>query len=216
MSKISDLIAKLCPNGVEYKKFEDVCFYIRGVTYNKSQESRGDVDSWKVLRANNITLFSNTLNFDDVKLIRREVKVRDNQKLKSGDILICAGSGSKEHVGKVAYIDSDMDYIFGGFMAVIRCSDQVNSRYLFHILTGNDFSNYLAMALNSATINNLNSSVMNGFKFPVPPLEVQREVVEVLDKFALLTAELTAELEKRKKQYEHYRDKLLNFRGGVL
>ena len=50
---------------------------------------------------------------------------------------------------------------------------------------------------------------------PIPPLEVQREVVEVLDKFALLTAELTAELEKRKKQYEHYRDKLLNFTGGV-
>ena len=49
---------------------------------------------------------------------------------------------------------------------------------------------------------------------PVPPVKIQREVVEVLDKFALLTAELTAELEKRKKQYEHYRDKLLKFAQG--
>src|SRR5690625_1470937 len=54
---------------------------------------------------------------------------------------------------------------------------------------------------------------------PIPPLEVQQEIVAILDKFTELTAELTAELEARKKQYEYYRDKLLSFsdlnkRGG--
>ena len=49
------------------------------------------------------------------------------------------------------------------------------------------------------------------YEIPVPPLEVQSEIVQILDNFAELTAELTAELEKRKKQYAYYRDKLLAF-----
>ena len=54
----------------------------------------------------------------------------------------------------------------------------------------------------------------SNFSIPLPPLPVQREIVQILDNFANLTAELTAELAKRKKQYEHYRDMLLNFEGG--
>lgn len=53
-------------------------------------------------------------------------------------------------------------------------------------------------------------SDVENFSLPVPPLEVQREIVRVLDSFTLLTAELTAELTARKKQYEFYRDKLLS------
>ena len=49
------------------------------------------------------------------------------------------------------------------------------------------------------------------FKFPVVPLEVQWEIVRVLDQFTTLEAELEAELEARRKQYEHYRDRLLSF-----
>lgn len=95
------MIRELCPDGVEYCKFGETCKYIRGITYNKSQEAKSVTDdAWRVLRANNITLSSNTLNFDDVKLVSKSVKVKEAQLLRKGDILICAGSGSKEHVGK--------------------------------------------------------------------------------------------------------------------
>lgn len=219
-SKLDELIRELCPDGVEYLKFSDTCKYIRGITYNKEQEAKpDDIKPWKVLRANNITLFSNTLNFDDVKLVKKEVRVKPEQMLIKGDILICAGSGSKEHVGKVAYITDDLGYTYGGFMAVIRCNKELNSRFLFHILTGVEFSNYLKVALNSTTINNLNSSIMAHFSFPVPPLPIQREIVRILDKFTELTAaliaELTAELAARKKQYGCYRDSLLSFAGNT-
>ena len=214
MSKLKELIAELCPNGVEYVKFDKICAYIRGITYNKSKEAKAnDFNPWKVLRANNITLSSNTLNFDDIKLIKSDVKVKQEQFLKKNDILICAGSGSKEHIGKVAFITSDMEYTFGGFMAVIRCDSQLNSRYMYHILTGDIFKKYLKYALNSTTINNLNMSVMANFQFPVPPLPVQEEIVRILDSFTSLTAELQtklqAELQARQKQYEYYRDTLL-------
>ncbi len=210
------MIEQLCPEGVEYKKFADCCEYVRGITYNKGQEEQDErAEAWSVLRANNITLSNNTLNFMDVKRVSTSVKIKESQKLKKGDILICAGSGSKEHVGKVAYIFEDIPYTFGGFMAVIR-SNSINSRFLFHILTGGGFKEYLGMALNSTTINNLNSSIIENFSIPLPPLPIQSEIVRILDKFSLLEAELEAELDCRKRQYEYYRDNLLNFKqiGG--
>ena len=153
MSRLDELLSELCPDGVNICKFSELCEYVRGITYNKSQEAQSnDADYWKILRANNIILTLNRLNFDDVKLIKKEVKIKPTQFLKAGDILICAGSGSKEHVGKVAYIFEDMDYSFGGFMAVIRCGIKMNSRFLFHILTGSRFKNYLSFEIGRAHV----------------------------------------------------------------
>ncbi|WP_180762817.1 restriction endonuclease subunit S, partial [Helicobacter sp. 12S02232-10] len=189
---------------------------MRGVTYNKSKEIQNkNEEHWKIFRANNITLFSNTLNFEDIKLIDKSVKVKNDQILKKDDILICAGSGSREHIGKVAYITEDMDYSFGGFMAVIRTEKFLNSRFLFHILTGRIFKSYLGYTLKSSTINNLSFEVIKNFPIPIPPIEVQNEIVHILDQFTDLTTELQiklqAELTARKKQYEYYRDQLLSF-----
>ena len=67
---------------------------------------------------------------------------------------------------------------------------------------------------NNTTTSSFASVDMNGFKkfrFPVPPLEVQREIVKVLDTFTKLEAELEAELEARRRQYRYYRDTLMNF-----
>lgn len=217
MSKLEELIQQYCPDGVEWKSYYDVCDLIRGIIYNKSQEAKTETeDAHKVLRANNITLYLNALNFDDVKLVSKDVVVKPEQHLYAGDILMCAGSGSKEHVGKVAYIFQDMDYTFGGFMAVVRCKKAVLSRYMFHILASHFFTNHLETQINSSTINNINRQVMQSFVFPVPPLPVQEEIVRILDSFTELQAELQAELQKRKLQYNYYLDNLLNFnRGGV-
>lgn len=212
MSKLQELIQRLCPDGVEYKKLGEVAEYIRGVTYSKSQECKFPNEKGiKILRANNITLFSNTLNFEDVKMIKPNTRIKDSQWLKADDILICAGSGSKEHVGKVAYIKTNIDYAFGGFMAVLRVKDRLMSKFLFFVLSSSYFADYLKMALNSTTINNLNGSIMNVFKVPIPPLEVQEEIVRILDRFSDYAAELQAELQARKEQYEYYRNLLLTF-----
>lgn len=207
------LIEKLSLEQVEYKPFNEVCEYIRGITYNKSQEAKEENEkNWKVLRANNIDLQRKVLDLRDVKEVDSSVKVKESQRLRKNDILICAGSGSKEHIGKVAFIREDMDYTFGGFMAVIRViSEKINSRFLFHILAGNLFSEFLAKKLNVSTINNLNSALIKNFQIPLPPLPIQQEIVRILDTFTNLTAELTAELTARRKQYEYYRDELLTF-----
>jgi type I restriction enzyme S subunit len=141
------------------------------------------------------------LDLSNLKTIRSDAKLKDSQRLIKGDILMSAASGSKEHVGKVAYVFQDTDLYFGGFMAVIRCTTRIDSRFLFHALTSTSFSNYLEQAITSTTINNLNSSIINGFQLQIPPIEVQREIVSILDKFTELEAELEAELENRKRQF---------------
>ena len=197
---------------MEWKTLGEVCDYIRGITYNKSAETT-ELDGWKVLRANNITLETRKLNFNEVKHVKKTIRVRENQMLHKGDILICAGSGSKEHIGKTAYIESDIDYTFGGFMGVLRLKEEktISSRYLFHYIGSGAFTTYLSATLKSSTINNLNNGIISPFTIPVPSLRVQARIVEILDKFTQLEAELEAELEARKKQYAYYRDQLLNF-----
>ena len=217
-SKIFPYITRLLQGAeVVWKPLGEVAEYIRGITYNKQAEIQHK-DGWKVLRANNITLKSRQLDFNDIKVIDKSIKVRDNQHLYKGDILICAGSGSREHIGKTAYIFENLEYIFGGFMGVIRTNKEyLLSRFLFHYLGSSSFSTYLNKELNSSTINNLNSSIMNKFQIPLPPLSVQQEIVRILDKFTQLEAELEAELDCRKRQYEYYRNKLLTFNeiGGT-
>jgi type I restriction enzyme, S subunit len=209
MSRIDELIALTCPGGLTHRTVADVAIFIRGVTYSKQDEqSDGPV---RVLRSNNITLSSNTLNFDDVKAVSDRVRVRRDQHLYSGDILLSAASGSKAHVGKVAFIREDLDFVFGGFMAVLRTRPSIEPKFLFHLLIGRGFSQYLERALSTTTINNLSASIVGAFRIPVPPIEVQREIVGILDMFTELGAELEAELEARREQYEYYRDKLLTF-----
>lgn len=218
MNKIEEMLQELCPNGVEWKTLGEVAEYIRGVTYKKTDEVSCN-DGYKILRANNITLGSNVINFDDIKVIDYNSNVKENQKLFRNDILISVASGSREHVGKVGFVFENLDYYFGGFMGVIRCINSVNSRYVFHILTDKIFQSYLDKMLATSTINNINSKMIKEFYIPIPPLEIQAEIVQILDKFTdcvtELTAELTAELTKRQKQYSFYRDKLLSFEDAV-
>ena len=215
--KIFPYIERLLQDAeVVWKPLGEVAEYIRGITYNKQAEIQHK-DGWKVLRANNITLKSRQLDFNDIKVIDKSIKVRDNQHLYKGDILICAGSGSREHIGKTAYIFENLEYIFGGFMGVIRTNEEyLLSRFLFHYLGSSSFSTYLNKELNSSTINNLNSSIMNKFQIPLPPLSVQQEIVRILDKFTELEAELEAELDCRKRQYEYYRNHLLSYEGNEV
>ncbi|MCX0445725.1 restriction endonuclease subunit S [Aeromonas veronii] len=216
MSRMNFLNKLLDGVAVEWRALEEVAEYVRGLVYNKSSEST-DGEGYKVLRANNITLAGNSLNINDLKVVNFDTKVKKSQKLYKNDILISAASGSREHVGKVAFIHEDIDFYFGGFMGVVRCGVKINPRFLFHIFTSDIFKKYLDEMLNSSTINNLSSKVMGTFEIPIPcpdnpkkSLEIQAEIVRILDTFTELTNELTNELTARKKQYNHYRDQLLS------
>jgi len=161
---------------VEVGKYLD---YVRGLTYSKSDETNKDA-SLKVLRANNINLKGQII-LDDVKTISTSVRTKETQKLRKNDIFICSASGSKDHVGKVAFIDSDTGYFFGGFMAALRTHDGLDPKYLFYYLRSEKFNLYLRSAISGSNINNLNSRILGAFKIPLPPVEIQRKISAELD-----------------------------------
>lgn len=157
-----------------------VCTAVRGVTYSSEDETEIGV---KVLRANNITLATNEINLDDVRNIRSDFPASDEQRLKAGDILMSAASGSKEHVGKVAYIPNDTDFYFGSFMMVLRAdTTTINSQYLFEFLSSKVFRGLLFRILGGTNINNLNFSMIESFEIPLPPPSIQLEIAKTAQK----------------------------------
>lgn len=165
----------------QYRPFCEVAYFTRGVIYPKSMELPHGSEGIKILRANNITLSGNTLNFDDVRIISAAAAIKDSQFLKKNDILICIGSGSREHIGKAAFIDENMDFAFGGFMGALRVKKDLIPKYLFHVITSTIFKRHLNRHANSITINNITNEVWKSFCLPVPPIKEQEDIAAKID-----------------------------------
>ena len=147
-----------------------VCELVRGVTYTKDDEV--EAGGHEILRANNIDRATFTLNLADIKRISTSVSLDGSKKLRANDIFICMASGSKEHIGKVAFILEDTDYFFGGFMGAVRCQvDLIEPRYLFGQLRHQKFNEFLRNRIAGANINNLNAKIFGEYQIPLPPLE---------------------------------------------
>ncbi|MGW6661575.1 restriction endonuclease subunit S [Peribacillus sp. NPDC055009] len=101
--------------------------------------------------------------------------------------------------------------IHDGWASISDFGDKLNSDYLYHYLSSELVRSYWISKINSGSVSNLNSDIIKSLEIPIPPLKVQEEIVHILDAFTELTAELTAELIARKKQYNYYRDKLFTF-----
>ena len=210
MTTLTQLIEQYCPDGVEYVKLGDVATYYRGLTYSKKNEVESG--GLKVLRANNVSLDTRQIDWNDVKTVELDKPAKSTCLLKQDDILMVANSGSKAHVGKITYINQDfVDVAFGGFMAAIRAEDKRLSRYIFHLLCSDEFNAYKDSVLSSATINNLKKSIVEDFQIPLPPREVQDAIVERLDAFAALIESLDSEITLREKRFAFFREQLLSF-----
>jgi type I restriction enzyme S subunit len=165
--------------GIKIVKLSEVCSFSRGLTYGKGDEV--EFSSNIVLRANNIDLASNSLNLADLRYIKDSITIKDEKIVKKDSIIICTASGSKTHMGKVALIDKDYGYAYGGFMGQLTPLNNCLPKYLYFILISRLFKDYL-MALNDGTnINNLKFSDIEGYELPLPSLERQSQIVAKLD-----------------------------------
>ena len=158
----------------------DICELVRGVTYSKSYEIEDN--GLKILRANNINL-DGTLNFKDVKNISLDLDLKDNKKLKKGDIFICLASGSKSHIGKVAYIEKDTEYYFGGFMGAVRLTKKEIAipQYIYQQLKSSKFNDFLRTEISGVNINNLSSKILAKYRVPLLSLNFQSQIVAEIE-----------------------------------
>ena len=167
-------------SGWTTKKLGEVCTFRRGLTYSKGDEV--EHSSKVVLRANNISLEKNQLCFDELKFIRDDFEIPDDKYLEKDCLLICTASGSKAHLGKVAYIDKEYDFAFGGFMGLIVPDvSLVFSRYFYYVLTAENYRQFIQRLTDGANINNLKFSQLAEFDIPIPPLAEQKRIVAKID-----------------------------------
>ena len=194
---------------VEWKKLGEVCDFRHGFSFKASLFKKvGD----PVIRIMNI--HDDRVTLENLAYFDRADYTTDLApwRVQKGDILI-AMSGAT--TGKIGFVDNDIPaYINQRVGKFIPDSARLNNRYLFYFLA-NKVQTIYEMAYGGAQPNLSSSDLLDNLLIPLPPLPVQEKIVEILDKFTELEAELKTELELRKKQYEYYRNKLLTFGDEV-
>ena len=186
MPKLSALIKDMCPHGVEFKTLGEVCEILdanrKPVT--KSQRASGE---YPYYGANGIQDYVNDYIFDGTFLLIGE----DGSVINKDKSPVINWAQGKIWVNNHAHILSEK-------------KDIVLLRFLYYYLQTIDVSDLVW-----GTPPKLNQQNLRSIPIPLPPLEIQEKIVECLDKFSALAAELQAELQMRRKQYEYYRTQLL-------
>ena len=165
--------------GWEERKIGDVCNFQRGLTFKRADGV--EFSSKGVLRANNINKDTGTLNLSDIKYIREDFEVPAAKIVSKGCLLICTASGSKKHLGKVALIDIDESYAFGGFMGQLKPAEEILSKFLYYFTRSDHYFKYIQSLTDGANINNLRFNQLSELKIALPPLEEQKRIVAILD-----------------------------------
>lgn len=216
MSKLNKLIQELCPNGVEYRKLGEIGVFFGGLS-GKSKEDFVNGNS-KFITYKNI--YSNpSLNIE----IEDKVKIFENEKqhiVKYGDILFTGSSETPDECGMSSVVTTPTEekLYLNSFCFGLRLNniEDFNLHYLKHLLRSKEVRNQIRQTASGVTRYNVSKKRFANVSLPLPPLPIQEEIVKILDRFAEYTAELQAELQARKEQYEYYRNLLLtnNFAYG--
>ena len=165
--------------GWEYKRLKDVATFTRGLTYSKNDEA--EISDNIVLRSNNVDLSTGKLNFDELKYLRPEFSIPEEKRVKKGSLLMCMSNGSKIHLGKVALINEDYPYAFGGFMALVTPNEKLNPQFFHYSLSSPEYKDFIKKLSEGANINNIKVKELELFTIPVPPLSEQQRIVDYLD-----------------------------------
>ena len=195
MESIELMITRLCPKGVKYVKLGEVCEIKtgKGIT-KKDAENAGDypIISGGVTPMGYFHLYNREPNVVTVSRVG-------------------ANAGWVGYMTEKFYLN---DKCFSVIPSEINFN-KINPKFLYYYLKQNEST--LTSLQSEGGVPTINTQKVGSIDFPLPPMEIQNRIVEVLDKMTTLTAELEAELEARKQQYEYYRNKLLSFNelGGI-
>ena len=203
MSKLDELIAELCPDGVEYKPLSEIATITRGGSLQKKDFTESGVPC--IHYGQIYTKYG--LFTDKTFTFVSETTALRQKKAVTGDIVMAVTSENIEDVCKCVVWLGEGDVAVSGHTAIIHHNQ--DAKYLAYYFHSSMFFAQKAKLAHGTKVIEVTPDKLNGVIVPVPPLEVQREIVRVLDNFTFLSAELSAELSARRKQYEYYLDYLL-------
>ena len=200
MPKLDKLIRELCSDGVQVFRLEEIAHYAK---------TRIDC---KTINEDNYVGVENLLQNKAGKTKATSVPTTGMViAYQKNDILI---GNIRPYLRKVWLADCEGGTNGDVLTVQIEDTEKVIPQFLYYVLSSEKFFLYDIQNSKGAKMPRGSKDAVMKFEVPLPPPEVQREIVRILDNFTNLTAELTAELTARQKQYEFYRDKLLTF--GVL
>ena len=187
MTKLEELINELCPDGVEYVPIKEITEFEQPTKFIvKSTDYRDDFNT-PVLTAGQTFILGYTNETDGIYNASKEHPV----------IIF------DDFTGAFKWVDFPFKVKSSAMKIISANKDVTTLRYIYHVMGHLNFT--------SSEHKRLWIGIYSAFRVPLPPLSIQSEIVHILDSFTLLTAELTAELTARQKQYAFYRDYLLDF-----
>ncbi|UUL78044.1 restriction endonuclease subunit S (plasmid) [Pseudarthrobacter sp. Fe7] len=205
MSRIDELIAEHCPGGVRYVEISRLFDLRNGYTPSKSNASfwtEGTVPWFRMedIRANGGIL-------DRALQQIPEIAVKGGKLFPANSLLVATSATIGEHA--LVTVPHLSNQRFTSLSVKAEYSDQVDMKFVYYY--GFVLDEWCRNNITTSSFASVDMAGFKRFRIPVPPLEVQWEIVQVLDQFTQLEAELDAELEARRRQYEHYRSELLKF-----
>lgn len=197
MSKIAELLKN---EKVEWKKLGEVANCFAGGTPNTRISSYYDGDiPW--IRSGEINF--NIITKSERNITEEGLKNSSAKLIKPYSVVLAMTGATVGRSGVVEFSTSCNQSI-----AAIETNEEVlNYKYLYHYIS----SKYEAVkSLGQGALTSLNLTIIKNIEIPIPPIQTQKEIVEILDKFTNYVTELQAELQARTKQYEYYRDMILS------
>lgn len=155
--------------------------------------------------------------------IAEDVNVTDDEKQNSiqyGDIIFTGSSETPEECGMSSVVTENMEepIYLNSFCFGFRIDDLsvFNVHFLKHLFRSHSLRSQIVKTASGVTCFNISKKKMEKVEIPIPPLEEQKRIVSILDRFEALTTDLQsglpAEIEARRKQYDYYREQLLTFK----
>lgn len=211
MSRIDKIISEMCPEGVEYKTLGELATEIyRGSGIKRSEVTENGIPC--VRYGEIYTTYD--IWFDTCVSHTDEKKIKNGKYFEYGDVLFAITGESVEDIAKsIVYVGHER-CMAGGDIVVMKHNQE--PKYLAYVLSTTDARLQKSKGKVKSKVVHSSVPAIKEISVPVPPLEVQREIVRVLDHFTLLSAELSAELKARKKQYEYYLDSFFKEQSDCL
>lgn len=210
MSRIDDLIERFCPDGVEYKALGEVGEFFRGTSFQKKhfvEEGIPCVHYGQLYTHYKLYAYETRSFLGDEFAGAKGIA-------KTGDLIIATTSENEEDVCKAMAWLGEADVVVSNDACIYR--HVLDPKYVAYFFQSNQFQVAKRPFITGTKVLRVSGANMAKIRIPVPPAEVQEEIVRVLDSFAELEAELEAELRARRAQYAFYRDKLLAFGNAEM
>ena len=207
MSLLDELIEKMCPEGVEFKRFDEVCTLNARIGWQRLTRAEYLQQGDYMLVTGTDFTERNKINYETCVYVTEDRYNQDKKiQLSNGDVLITKDGT----IGKVAQvIDLPMPATLNGGVFVVRCKDgSLENRFIMHYLLSGHFQKVVKQQKTGSTISHVTQELFSRIRIPVPPKKIQQQIIRILDEFSQITTKiqekLQEEIQLRKSQYNYF------------